>query len=808
MANRPETNDVSTGAQYSPSTLNEKFHILEDAIENCLGRGGTAESPNSMQGDLDLNLNRIINVDSPINKKDAVNKEYLDAIINMNSSNFVIRREENVLATEGQTVFVTTTPFVPGAGGPAVYVNGVRQTRNLAYSETSAATITFSEGLRLGDEVTFVFGDIDAGSGEGGGSAASIFYDSRAYASLDEAVDSLGGAVLTLVVPSPIPASDDLAVPTNINIEIINNGSITVASGKTLTINGGFKAPRQTVFLGAGSVVFGVGSTETVYPEWWSSTGGIKQAVEAAASNSIVSLAANKIYTETAPITRNSSFRNTHIKGVSSDRQNVKGTQINFAFTSAALFELGTDVGAWDANLYDGVQGFVLEDVLIMFTGALTPLSNGLGSYGVGSIGLRDWKGGHIKLHRVRFENCEYGFHGVQSDINDFDNVEAVYCKKGFYIGPRSDQFSLAKLYAYGCDQAVIVDGAAARITNPQVVGCGYQNLYPIEILQTSASSRVTHIQNPWFEDYQGSGYVTAFIGVGVNAGYGGASSSPNVVITYPQYLTAAQGGSNYTKYLVEINRGFVTLNDPVGDFTNIEKLVSFIGNATNVTGGCFIEGRSFLASKAYVNNGTGTPDIYMRLWGQGSHTYHGNSNMHIFRKEPSNVNQAFAMSMSTNDRWELSYIDNPTDFKSALYLNRRRYIGLVASPGGTPSGPFTLRRGESFTVTTPVSGQPWEYVCTASGTYGDYAALENRTATTVAGNTTVTLSAATTKLYKDQYIRIAGAGVAAGNLDTTIVSVASDGLTIVVADAPTTPNSGLAISFRAPTTSNTGALS
>lgn len=72
MANKPSTTDVSAGAQYLSSIFNENFAILEDAIEGCLGRGGTSESPNSMEGDLDMDLHKIINVGAPSNDNDAV----------------------------------------------------------------------------------------------------------------------------------------------------------------------------------------------------------------------------------------------------------------------------------------------------------------------------------------------------------------------------------------------------------------------------------------------------------------------------------------------------------------------------------------------------------------------------------------------------------------------------------------------------------------------------------------------------------------------------------------------------------------
>lgn len=71
MANKPVTTDVAANAQYGSSRFNSNFSVLEDAIENCLGRGGTSESPNSMEGDLDMDLNNILNA-SAINTSSLI----------------------------------------------------------------------------------------------------------------------------------------------------------------------------------------------------------------------------------------------------------------------------------------------------------------------------------------------------------------------------------------------------------------------------------------------------------------------------------------------------------------------------------------------------------------------------------------------------------------------------------------------------------------------------------------------------------------------------------------------------------------
>lgn len=46
-------------------------------------------------------------------------------------------------------------------------------------------------------------------------------------------------------------------------------GKFSIASGKTLTINGPVQAPPTQIFTGSGTVVFGPGAVGAVYPQWW-----------------------------------------------------------------------------------------------------------------------------------------------------------------------------------------------------------------------------------------------------------------------------------------------------------------------------------------------------------------------------------------------------------------------------------------------------------------------------------------------------------------------------------------------------------
>lgn len=71
----------------------------------------------------------------------------------LNDVNQLVYARTVQVATEGQTVFSVPT-YVLG-GRLMVFVNGLLEEYNEAYTETSTSTITFASGLSDGDRVTF-----------------------------------------------------------------------------------------------------------------------------------------------------------------------------------------------------------------------------------------------------------------------------------------------------------------------------------------------------------------------------------------------------------------------------------------------------------------------------------------------------------------------------------------------------------------------------------------------------------------------------------------------------------------------------
>lgn len=71
-----DLNTLTSGYQ-SNAMLNDNMQIIEAAFDNTLSRDGT--TPNSMQADIDMNSNKVINLADPVNGQDAIPKSYADA---------------------------------------------------------------------------------------------------------------------------------------------------------------------------------------------------------------------------------------------------------------------------------------------------------------------------------------------------------------------------------------------------------------------------------------------------------------------------------------------------------------------------------------------------------------------------------------------------------------------------------------------------------------------------------------------------------------------------------------------------------
>lgn len=101
-------------------------------------------------------------------------------------------------------------------------------------------------------------------------SSNTLTLSSNDYVSLDAAVTAIGSTPATLIITSvAFPALNNVTVPATLTLEFMNSGSVTIASGKLVTINSAFSALLKPVFTGSGKVLFTAGTVEYVAPEWF-----------------------------------------------------------------------------------------------------------------------------------------------------------------------------------------------------------------------------------------------------------------------------------------------------------------------------------------------------------------------------------------------------------------------------------------------------------------------------------------------------------------------------------------------------------
>lgn len=158
---------------------------------------------------------------------------------------------------------------------------------------------------------------------------------------------------------------------------------------------------------------------------------------------------------------------------------------INFRGTGP-LFQLDTDDGntlGWGG--YDGTGfDFAIEDLrLSAVEAADTALANTLGSYKTGTYGLRDWRGGGIRMSRCILRGFQYGFWGVESDFNYFENVHAENNQTAFWLGPRSDQNDFNNISTLENDTAFSFNGVHQALVSHWASNLdGSASTYPVSI--------------------------------------------------------------------------------------------------------------------------------------------------------------------------------------------------------------------------------------------------------------------------------------------------------------------------------------
>lgn len=207
-----------------------------------------------------------------------------------------------------------------------------------------------------------------------------------------------------------------------------------------------------------------------------------------------------------------------------------KSSELQFTGEGVAI-QLGTDDGLnWDAGNYNGVaQGFCLDGVLLKCVNdgtvtqprtALLNTMTGGRYYGTGTYGIRDWRGGRTKLkNKSQIEGFQYGYWGVQADINRWDDGVICYNSVGAYLGARSDQGTYEHIWTFGNDTAWLFEGSKGnRVTHWVTDTDGSATTAPAIVRNSSparsaryATTRTQHNNRfiqPWCEQFGSFGQV------------------------------------------------------------------------------------------------------------------------------------------------------------------------------------------------------------------------------------------------------------------------------------------------------------
>jgi hypothetical protein len=124
------------------------------------------------------------------------------------------------------------------------------------------------------------------------------YVDVRDYSSFAAAITAIGSLKKTLLIPNEQAISGSIAVPSNIGLWFLEGGSLAIATGATVTINGHVEAGLFKIFScsGTGKVLFGKGGVSKILTSWWGVTGigdqddalAIQAAIDSAPEDSFV----------------------------------------------------------------------------------------------------------------------------------------------------------------------------------------------------------------------------------------------------------------------------------------------------------------------------------------------------------------------------------------------------------------------------------------------------------------------------------------------------------------------------------------
>lgn len=146
---------------YNLSKINNNFEEIEDVINEEVVH--TTGGNNTMQQDLDMNSNQILNLPAPINPTDVIRLEDLKGLIDSNDKGIVTVKYKPDNIAEGQKIFTMPQDF----DSVAVFIDGLNQNELDGAFTVSGRDISLSESIPTNSSLEFWLGVFPVGINTG-----------------------------------------------------------------------------------------------------------------------------------------------------------------------------------------------------------------------------------------------------------------------------------------------------------------------------------------------------------------------------------------------------------------------------------------------------------------------------------------------------------------------------------------------------------------------------------------------------------------------------------------------------------------
>lgn len=272
--------------------------------------------------------------------------------------------------------------------------------------------------------------------------------DAGAYGSsltgktIQSAIDAISSANRTLLLaPGTWTISSDVTVPSNVNLRFEQGAIVSIKAGAVFAIDGPIEAGLYHIFDGSGSVSFGSGHIEKIYPQWWGARGdgvtddhsAIQRCINSLPTGGVVKFPIGKYMVSDTLTFRGPDFRFIRLEGEYqgwAGREDIRCSMIKSSFKGKTMLDV------------NGARNIHIEKLNL----------RGPGAADANSVGILIRGGSDIVVVRdvniTYFENCVViGVGQAGNSRNFFYNVfmdKATRCMKSV-----SSQAYITNLY--GC---------------------------------------------------------------------------------------------------------------------------------------------------------------------------------------------------------------------------------------------------------------------------------------------------------------------------------------------------------------------